>query len=92
MSPKDSTAMTETEILARLRTFLQETFLYMKPDFVLSDDDSLLQTGIVDSMGVMEVLGFIDEDKGKSRKCTSEQCGHIYLIVIINPPFVSSFD
>ena len=64
MSPKDSTAMTETEILARLRTFLQETFLYMKPDFVLSDDDSLLQTGIVDSMGVMEVLGFIDETFG----------------------------
>jgi len=56
--------MTETEILARLRAFLQETFLYMRPDYVLSDDDSLLQNGIVDSMGVMEVLGFIDETFG----------------------------
>ena len=56
--------MTESEILARLRTFLQETFLYMKPDYVLKDDDSLLQKGIVDSMGVMDVLGFIDETFG----------------------------
>jgi len=38
--------MTESEILARLRTFLQETFLYMKPDYVLSDDDSLLRPGV----------------------------------------------
>jgi acyl carrier protein len=56
--------MTESEILERLRVFLQDTFLYMKPDYVLSDDDSLLKKGIVDSMGVMDVLGFISETFG----------------------------
>ena len=56
--------MTESEILTRLRAFLQETFLYMKPDYVLSDDDSLLKKGIVDSMGVMDVLGFVGETFG----------------------------
>lgn len=56
--------MTENEILAQLRAFLQETFLYMKPDYVLSDDDSLLKKGIVDSMGVMDVLGFIGDTFG----------------------------
>ena len=56
--------ITESEILARLRAFLQETFLYMKPDYVLSDDDSLLKKGIVDSMGVMDVLGFLNDTFG----------------------------
>jgi len=56
--------MTENEILTRLRAFLQETFLYMRPDYVLSNDDSLLQKGIVDSMGVMDVLGFLEETFG----------------------------
>src|SRR6266568_5865737 len=39
-----------------------------------------------------EVLGFVDQDTGKSWKCTSEQCGHIYLIVIINEPFICGFN
>jgi hypothetical protein len=39
-----------------------------------------------------EVLRFIDEDKGKSRVCSSEQCGHVYLIVIVNRPGVGGFD
>src|SRR5229473_3611355 len=29
----------------------------------------------------VEVLVFVNEDNGISWKCTSEQCGHIYLIV-----------
>lgn len=53
--------MTDSEILATLRQFIQDNFLYMKPDFVLGDDDSLLRKGVVDSMGVMEVLGFLEE-------------------------------
>jgi acyl carrier protein len=55
------TSMTEAEILAALRQFIQDNFLYMKPGFVLGDDDSLLKKGVVDSMGVMEVLGFLEE-------------------------------
>src|SRR6266704_3653102 len=40
----------------------------------------------------VKVLDFVPENMGKSWKCTSEQRGHINLIVVINPPFISSFD
>lgn len=56
--------MTESEILATLRQYIQDNFLYMKPGFVLGDDDSLLRKGVVDSMGVLEVLSFLDETFG----------------------------
>lgn len=53
--------MTESEILATMRKFIQENFLYMKPGVVLTDDDSLLKKGVVDSMGVLEVMSFLEE-------------------------------
>lgn len=56
--------MTRDEILTRLRAFVDETFLYMRPDFALGADDSLMGNGIVDSMGVMEVIAFVDEELG----------------------------
>ena len=56
--------MTRAEIITRLRGFIEEKFIYMRPDFELCDDDSLMGKGIVDSMGVMEVIAFIDEELG----------------------------
>ena len=52
----------EYQILTRVRAFLQDNLLYMRPDFVLADDDRLLQQGVVDSMGVLEVLNFIEDE------------------------------
>ena len=49
--------MSRDEILARLRAFVDENFLYMRPDFELRNDASLMGNGIVDSMGVMEAIG-----------------------------------
>lgn len=57
-------AVTETDVLNDVRTFLQQEFLYMRPDFVLGDDDSLLKSGVVDSMGVLEVLDHLEERFG----------------------------
>jgi acyl carrier protein len=54
----------ENQIRARLRTYLQENFLYMRPDFVLGDDDRLLERGVVDSMGIVEMLTFIEDEFG----------------------------
>ncbi|HEX6629024.1 MAG TPA: acyl carrier protein [Gemmatimonadaceae bacterium] len=48
----------------RVRNFLQENFLYMRPDFVLSDDDRLLERGVVDSMGIAEMVTFIEDEFG----------------------------
>ncbi len=58
------TKLDENAVREKLRAFVRENFLYMKPDFPFSDDDDLLKTGIVDSMGVMEVLAFLDEEFG----------------------------
>jgi acyl carrier protein len=36
----------------------------MQPDFVLNDDDPLLERGVVDSMGIAEMLTFLDDEFG----------------------------
>ena len=56
--------MNETEILTRTRAYVQETFLYMRPGFALGDQDPLLQRGVIDSMGVMELLAFLRSEFG----------------------------
>ena len=56
--------MSDNETLQAVRDFIQETFLYMKPGYVLGDDDSLIKTNVIDSMGVLEVLTFIEERFG----------------------------
>ena len=56
--------MSKTDTLPQLREFVRETFLYMRPEFDLRDDTSLLHSGVLDSMGVMEVLGFLEESFG----------------------------
>ena len=52
----------ETQIRERVRRFLDENFLYMRPNFVLGDDDRLLERGVVDSMGVAEMVTFIEDE------------------------------
>jgi len=52
----------ETQIRERVRHFLDENFLYMRPDFKLGDDDRLLERGVVDSMGVAEMVTFIEDE------------------------------
>ncbi len=56
--------MTVPEILERTRAFVRENFLYMRPDFIVADNDPLLSKGIVDSMGVAELLGFLEGEFG----------------------------
>lgn len=36
----------------------------MRPDFVLADEDSLMKTGVLDSMGVLEVMTFLEDSFG----------------------------
>jgi len=53
--------MTEADVLARTRAYVTANFLYMRPDFQFEDDDSLLQRRVIDSLGVMEIVGFLEE-------------------------------
>ncbi len=45
----------------RIRNYLTENFLFSGNGFSLDDDASLLDTGIVDSTGVLEVILFVEE-------------------------------
>jgi len=56
--------MDETAVLARTRAYVTETFLYMRPGFTLTDQDRLLQRGVIDSMGVMELIAFLRSEFG----------------------------
>lgn len=56
--------MTTESILACTRGYVAENFLYMRKDFELSDDDSLLDRGIIDSMGVIELVSFLEQEFG----------------------------
>ncbi|HYC51308.1 MAG TPA: acyl carrier protein [Gemmatimonadaceae bacterium] len=54
----------QQQIREKVRAYLQENFLYTMPDVVLDDDDKLLERGIVDSMGIVELLTFIEDEFG----------------------------
>jgi acyl carrier protein len=54
----------EQQSIERLRAFVFENFLYMRPDFELADDDHLLERGVVDSLGVVEMVQFVEQEFG----------------------------
>jgi acyl carrier protein len=58
--------MTTTDIRERTRAYISENFLYMREggNALLNDEQSLLETGVVDSMGIMEVVQFIESEFG----------------------------
>lgn len=56
--------MTENEARGRIREYIVDNFLYMRPNFAFGDEDSLLRRGVIDSLGVMEVIGFVEETWG----------------------------
>jgi acyl carrier protein len=53
-----------TQSSARIRRYITENFLYMRPDYQFTDDDALLGKGIIDSLGVMELISFVEEEFG----------------------------
>jgi acyl carrier protein len=56
--------MTEAEIRDKVWAYLVESFLYMRPNLTVDPDDSLLRSGVIDSLGVMEVIAFVEETFG----------------------------
>lgn len=58
--------MTEESVIAKVRAFVMQNFLYMRPAFELADDDRLLDRRILDSMAVMELVTYLREEFGVS--------------------------
>jgi acyl carrier protein len=52
------------EIVERVQAFVVENFLYARRDVQLTIDDALLERGIIDSMGVVELIAFIEDEFG----------------------------
>lgn len=51
------------EIEKKIRSFIV-TQLYYSDDNPITDEDSFLETGVVDSMGVMELVAFVQSEFG----------------------------
>lgn len=45
----------------KIRKYIFENFIFEESDNDLKDDDSLLEKGIIDSTGVLEVVQFLEE-------------------------------
>ena len=56
--------MTEAQIINETRAYITENFLYARPDYVVGDDEHLLEKGIVDSMGMVELITFLQDQFG----------------------------
>jgi acyl carrier protein len=50
-----------TNYQRELREFIVENFLYGQEDEHLSNSASLLELGIIDSTGVLELVGFLEQ-------------------------------
>ncbi len=75
--------MTDIEILSSLRSYVTENYLYMRSGFELRDDDSLFETGIIDSMGVMELILVLEREFGltvRDDEITEENLGSLAAI------------
>jgi acyl carrier protein len=54
----------DTQLEQAIRRFVVDTFLFGKGGEALGDGDSLLDRGIIDSTGVLELVGFIEGEFG----------------------------
>ena len=52
--------MIENEVLERTKSYVVENFMYMRRNKELHDDDSLLRTGVITSLGVMELVDWVE--------------------------------
>lgn len=57
--------MSSVTVVQQVRTFLAENYL-MGQEYTLQDGDSLLENGIIDSTGVLQLVTFLEEAYGIS--------------------------
>ena len=62
MSNQDATEV--SNILAEIRRFIVENFLFGSEEEVPSNEASLLGKGIVDSTGLLEIVTFVESNYG----------------------------
>ncbi len=58
--------ITTSDISSQIRGYITHNLLFGDEGFVYSNDDSFLEQGIVDSLGVIELVSFIEAQFGVS--------------------------
>lgn len=53
-----------TDIEARIRAFITDNFLFREDRDSVGDNESLLDGGLIDSTGVLELVAFLENDIG----------------------------
>ncbi|MCC7385918.1 MAG: acyl carrier protein [Deltaproteobacteria bacterium] len=53
--------VSDSEIRGKLRDFISNNFLIGKSTAPPADGDSFLESGLIDSTGVLEVVGFVQD-------------------------------
>jgi acyl carrier protein len=48
----------------RIRSYIMENILLGSADEVIADGDSFLEKGIIDSTGILELVGFVEDEFG----------------------------
>ena len=51
-------------IEVKVRQFIADNILFSRNGYPYSDDTSFLEEGIIDSMGIMELVAFVDDNFG----------------------------
>lgn len=49
------------EIKSEIKAYIIENFLFGDTETVIEDDDSFMESGILDSTGILELITFIEE-------------------------------
>lgn len=49
------------DVKEQIRKYIAENFLFSSNGFNLDDDESFLEAGVVDSLGVVELVSFVEE-------------------------------
>jgi acyl carrier protein len=52
------------QTLQAIRSFVEEQFLFYRPESRLTDDESLLHGGVIDSVGVLSLIQFLEDRFG----------------------------
>ena len=54
----------QTDIEQKIRQFITDNFLFREDRAALTDSESLLEAGVIDSTGVLELVAFLETEFG----------------------------
>lgn len=72
------------EVRKEMRAYIEENFLYLRPDVELGDGDDFLALGVIDSLGFVELVEEVQSRFGvaiEDVEITEENFGSIDAIV-----------